>query len=102
MPTKRETVRSVLGDKVGSCELVTLARPGGGSLPARSSLIGGGRSRWVSEGFAYCLAGDNSYRDAARAELRAGRFSGKLPVDTDLLPNVGVIRPPERASTSAC
>ncbi|WP_439674630.1 hypothetical protein [Embleya sp. MST-111070] len=127
VPTKRETVRRVLGDKAGLCELVTPARPGGGSLPpvgarvtfdgtdtafvsstnpdtgigllrrelaeamvgqfAQSSLIGGGgRSRWVSEGFAYYLAGDNSYRDAARAELRAGRFNGKLPLDTDLLP----------------
>ncbi|WP_126641387.1 hypothetical protein [Embleya hyalina] len=129
VPTKRETVRGVLGGLTGSCELVTPARPGGGSMSpvgarvtfdgadtafasstnpdtgiglirrelaqamvaqfAQSSLIGGGgRSRWVSEGFAYYLAGDDGFRNAARAELRAGRFSGKLPVDTDLLPNV--------------
>ncbi|MGC0415075.1 hypothetical protein [Embleya sp. AB8] len=58
---------------------------------AHSSQAGAAaRSRWVSEGFAQYLAGDGrtpavNYEASARAQLRAGRFTGKLPVDDDLL-----------------
>lgn len=51
---------------------------------ARSSQLVDGYSRWVSEGFARYLGADHGYEPSARAELRTGRFTGRLPRDGDL------------------